>query len=425
MFTIKPINVLAGILKRFSNARKGNIALSFALALPVIALGVGLAVEVGSWETQKRRLQSAVDAAAIAGANEMYLNGTTKNVVASTVQTVGSANLISGRSPKASFATKVNDQDRTVQVHATQPRIQYLSAVLKSSTPPITAKATARAVGGGQICIIGLDESAKETIALTNRARLTAPDCAVYSNSLSKEGLSVKNSALLISGLLCTAGGAEGSKMVNYDPAPIFDCPQLQDPLRDRVPPQASGCKAKKLTIKGKNTTLYPGTYCDDLTITDGANVIFKSGIYIIKDGELKVTGDASITGQYVGFYFLGDKATFEFDTKSHVDLGAPKEGPMAGLLFFSDRNTKNMNKFKILSDDARNLLGTIYLPNGELLIDSKSPVADQSDYTVIVTRKLTLKEGPNLVINDDYGISDVPVPDGVGPVNSQVALAQ
>ncbi len=60
-------------------------------------------------------------------------------------------------------------------------------------------------------------------------------------------------------------------------------------------------------------------------------------------------------------------------------------------------------------------LLGTIYLPRGKLVIDTKAKVADLSAYTVIVAKEIDVK-GVNLVVNSDYGGTDVPVPDGVGP---------
>ena len=47
-----------------------------------------------------------------------------------------------------------------------------------------------------------------------------------------------------------------------------------------------------------------------------------------------------------------------------------------------------------IISDNARTLLGTIYLPVGRLIIDSKRPVADESAYTVIIARMIDLYDG-------------------------------
>ncbi len=71
--------------------------------------------------------------------------------------------------------------------------------------------------------------------------------------------------------------------------------------------------------------------------------------------------------------------------------------GKLAGLLFYEDRNAPhsfNFNPFdldnlpddvrlhKISSNNAHNLLGTLYLKNSLLLVNANAPVADQSAYT-------------------------------------------
>jgi hypothetical protein len=94
--------------------------------------------------------------------------------------------------------------------------------------------------------------------------------------------------------------------------------------------------------------------------------------------------------------------------------LTAPKDGSLAGLLFFEDRSATTNGTHSISSDDARVLLGTIYLSRGTLVVDASKPVADQSAYTAIVARTLRLKAGPNLVLNSDYGSTDIPVPAGL-----------
>ena len=83
------------------------------------------------------------------------------------------------------------------------------------------------------------------------------------------------------------------------------------------------------------------------------------------------------------------------------------------------------MRTYRILSDNARTMLGTIYLPAGRLVIDASRPVADQSAYTVIVAQQINLYEGPNLVLNANYGATSVPVPKGVGPVSGRLLLTQ
>ena len=102
------------------------------------------------------------------------------------------------------------------------------------------------------------------------------------------------------------------------------------------------------------------------------------------------------------------------------------QDGELAGLLLFQDAATAGAGtQFRIGSNDARVLLGTIYLPKAELHVDADQPVADQSAYTVIIAEKFRLYAGPNLVLNTDYADTEVPVPNGILNFNASVALVK
>ena len=98
-----------------------------------------------------------------------------------------------------------------------------------------------------------------------------------------------------------------------------------------------------------------------------------------MKDGPLYVAEGARLSGRGVGFFFSGDDATLYFDSSSSISLSAPSDGLLAGLLFFEDPAARDARLFSILSDDARELTGTIYLPGGTLVVDADRPIADQS----------------------------------------------
>src|SRR5690606_27885348 len=104
-----------------------------------------------------------------------------------------------------------------------------------------------------------------------------------------------------------------------------------------------------------------------------------------------------------------------EFTKSAKVRLSAPKTGVMAGILFWEDRDLDKETKHRITSDYADYLVGTIYLPRGAFLIDAEQDVADESEFTVLVVRQLEMKGAPRLVLNTGYGLTDVPVPEGVG----------
>ena len=74
---------------------------------------------------------------------------------------------------------------------------------------------------------------------------------------------------------------------------------------------------------------------------------------------------------------------------------------------------------------NARRLVGTIYLPNGRFLADASGAVADESEYTAIVARRIELNSDVRLVLNADYDLTPVPVPGGIKGAGAIVMLRQ
>ena len=74
-------------------------------------------------------------------------------------------------------------------------------------------------------------------------------------------------------------------------------------------------------------------------------------------------------------------------------------------------------------TENAHNLLGTIYLPKGTLVVGSPNPVANASAYTIIIASAVNIVSSPQLVLNSRYGASLVPVPDGAGNRNQRVQI--
>ena len=160
--------------------------------------------------------------------------------------------------------------------------------------------------------------------------------------------------------------------------------------------------------------TLKPGVYCGGITINGDAKVVFCEGDYIIKDGPFRIADNADVTGEHAGFYMTGKTSAIDFSGNATIDLVGPRDGVMAGLLFFDDRNTPGLRLHKINAKHANRLEGTIYLPKGILLIDPEGTVAEKSAYTAIIAMSLVLENGPELVLNADYDATDVPVPEGI-----------
>lgn len=214
-----------------------------------------------------------------------------------------------------------------------------------------------------------------------------------------------------------------------------------------------------------RSTTLEPGTYCGGLLITGSATVNLRPGTYVIKDGPLLVDKEASLLGVDVSIYFTGEAAGLLFNTNTSISLSAPAYGQMAGILLSDDGNVSRpvdpalylnawnnslsgfhncpltsppvsltppalgqsspMRTYRVISNNTRKMLGTIHLPAGRIVFDGNRPVADQSDYTVIIAKQVNLYKGPNLVLNANYERSSIPVPKGVGPIAGRISLTQ
>jgi len=389
----------------------GALAISFAIVAPALMVVAGMATDYAFMVRYRTELQAVADAAAIAGAREMTLAQSDASQVGAVVESYITVNAKDRGSP-VTTTTQVNAKDATIDVSLSQAWAPFFLHFVEDGVTPIVVNATAKTVGAEKVCVIGLDESAADTVHLTDNANMTANNCAVYSNSVASNALEAGSSAFLKSSLTCTAGGYTGSSG-SFDPQPVTDCPRISDPLADRTPPSVGSCDFSKFKVSSKTVTLSPGVYCDGLNITKGSSVMLNPGIYIIKKGALTVDTASSLNGDHVGFY-LTQNATFSFTKDSDINLSAPKDAELAGLLFFEDRSNNPGLNNKITSDNARYLIGTIYLSQGTLMIDSSKAVADQSAYTAIVARALKLKSGPNLVLNSNYDSTDVPVPSGL-----------
>jgi hypothetical protein len=284
------------------------------------------------------------------------------------------------------------------------------------------AHATAKLAGTANVCILTLDPTAVKAFHMDKQAKLKATGCAVYSDSSHTQGIRLDQNSELAAALICAVGGVK-AKTTAITPVPTTDCPFLPDPLSSRNEPPVGVCKATALNIKTGNVVLDPGTYCAGIKINGTANVTFRPGNYIIKDGAFEISGSATVKSDNAAFFLKGEKSVLNFRGATSIAMTGAISGDMAGLLFFEDRSVSIGRVHRIDSANANILTGTIYLSRGKLIIDPNSPVAQDSAYTAIIANEVEIDQGPTLVLNSDYGSSNVPVPEGIN-LSSQVVLA-
>jgi hypothetical protein len=398
----------------------------FALMLPVFLGGITAATEYARVAARRTQMQRAADSAAMVAAKELTLSNADSRVAEVAKAAARGALAVNAGATASTIDSRVLDDRTAVQVTISETIPFMMGHVVGWPNADVGVKAVAKLTGGKRrLCMIGLDPTAiGDAIRLEQYAKLTADKCDVQSDAKSPEGIKTYNESVLKADRICSAGGFKAAKASSFNPTPVTDCPQVGDPLAGRATPVVGGCDYNNKVVSS-DEMLNPGVYCGGLKVQGGIARL-NAGVYTMLDGKLWVVSGSELTGQNVGIYFKGDASVLDIDPATRISLTAPKSGLLAGILFFEDRGAPLGRKFRIASDFARQLLGTIYLPRGMFYVGSNSPVGDESAYTVVVARTIRMDAGPTLVLNSNYSGTDIPVPDGVGlNVDPTVTLSQ
>ncbi len=402
-------------------ANSGSTAVAFALAVPAALAVIGVASDYATMTFKRAELQAAADAGALAAVKEMSLSQAGSRTAEEAARSYANAQLVD-RKESVEIEVEINKKAGRASITISESWSPFFSEFVGAGMTPVVASASASITGSANVCILTLDPSSSKVFELDSGAFVTAPDCGLYSNSVSETGMQFDSSTEVKANLVCSAGGVQHSSG-HVDPEPTTDCPQISDPLAGRLEPKSGACVSVKMPIL-VDTTLQPGTYCDGIHVTKKSNVTFMPGEYIVEGKGFLITGQGAAIGHDVGFYLKGPDSVLNFTGNSVVEFSGRSEGDMAGLLFFEDRNAPLGREHRIATLLTRELTGTLYLSRGNLRIDPKAKVGEKSAYTAIIVNQLELRDGPELILNADYGSSAVPLPQGL-KVARGVALSK
>jgi hypothetical protein len=235
---------------------------------------------------------------------------------------------------------------------------------------------------------------------------MTATGCLVQSDS----DIAVLDGARISAGAVRAVSSAAG----NISPSPLTDAPAIPDPFASLNILVPGTCNDRDLQASGTQT-LNPGVHCGAIKIAGDSRLILIPGEHYFVNAQLTFVGNAQLTGTDVVLIFSGTTAA-EFKGQAILSLEGRQSGPYAGFVLVTDRSFADT--VAISTTSARKLLGTIYLPNAKLAVSGAgNKVADQSPWTVVVAKQLSVDGSAELVINSNYMASSVPVPPGVGTV--------
>ena len=384
------------------NDESGGVAITFAMALVPILIGVGSALDLGRAYHTRSLMQNSADAAVLAAA----LSGDENDAMKRLAENGFAANL-DGQFAVEFASTPAVDVDISngiITLKAGASVKTTLLGIIRESVD-IGVLSRARLVQGGPACIVSLDPSTESGLRLAGTADVIAKDCGIQVNSDHDNSITQLGGADADVPHICTRGGFTGT--LSTKPK---QCPILVDPVRDLV---VQGIEEEKPrlgtrspTVKNKknDVTLSPGLYRGTLRVQSNASLILEPGLYFIENGDFEVWANSTVRGDEVTIIFTGNQAGgVQIRAGSDVELTAPRSGPFRGLLFVQDPNAKPRNDESILiGGGTLELTGTIYLPLHELTITGNGSISAESPQFAIIANKVTLEGNGQLNINMD-----------------------
>jgi Flp pilus assembly protein TadG len=363
-------------LERLCDDQRGAGVVALGIALPVLAGIAGIGVEVGLWYTQKRDLQVAADASAVAGAfelarsNEAHINTAAIAQAAKNGVTAGSDTTIVV-TPSTSGATG----SVVVQVTKQVPRL--FSAIFMEGAVNIAARATASVEITGDACALALDETVSQALLIQGSSSVTMPTCTLAANSRHASAVSISGSASLTAESLWSAGGINtgGSAAITLPGGQLDHMWSVADPYAALTIPSFGACDFHNKTYSNIATTIGPAVYCGGLTFGANSQVTLEPGTYYIVNGDLTMNAQSVVrcncSGQQgVTFVLTTSGAVSQIgrvviNGGADVQLTAPSDpnDAFVGVLIYQDRRATSTAVNKLNGGSTMTLTGAIYTP--------------------------------------------------------------
>jgi len=403
---------------------RGTSLVLTAFAIFALLATAALAIDWGLVYLARHQLQNFVDAAALAGAQELPGAAQAKRAAAENyARNYGENFRIPPPTPQT-ISCPPSDPDLQPTttcyqigddlVHITTPYQRtgdpspnpnlinvkacrvvslFFARVLGVCQIRVCAKATAigsrPAVARG---LVVLDPSGGNALWLQGNARLQIFDGSVIVNSSANNALFVQGNASLTAQQIAIVGNYQLQGNASVTPTPLTGQPPAPDPLASLPPPPTSGLPVfPGRTIGGNdNAVLQPGIYTGPIRVEGNASVTLQPGIYILRGGLL-VSGNARVRGDGVLLY--NENGRIEVQGNGELRLSAPTSGTYQGITIFQSRS--NTQPLWFSGNANLRISGTIYAPKGSVHFEGNADLQD----SMVIAWRVELQGNPRVTI--------------------------
>lgn len=409
----------------------GAIGITMAIAAPVLLGAVGLGVEVGLWYQSKREIQTAADAAAVAGAIERL-----RGQIASVESVAYDGAARNGFAPGGEVEIDVFSPPQSgvragastaVEVQIRRNHGRLFTALFGEGAVLVGARAVASVEFNGKACVLALDPEAAAAVRAQGNPTITMSGCIIAANSADDAAIVIGGNSTLSADSLWVVGDYSfgGSASLDVVNPPITHAWPIDDPYAGLEVPEFAGCSANDTQIGPNQTvTLSPGVYCGGMKLQ--GDVTLQPGTYIMDRGDFEATAQSRVRcacnspedGVTIILTSSGSASqigTVDIRGGADIVLRAPSgEGdPMRGIAFYQDRLAPTGPVSKFNGGSSMLLTGTFYFPRQ--LVEWTGTNDTESPGCVQIVARMVTFLGNSAIDNEacnEGGVDTIPVID-------------
>ena len=416
-------------IARFARDDRGVSAIIFAIMLPALIGMVGLSVEVGLWYAQKRNLQAAADAGAMAGALVLYQGGTSAEAeAAASAYAVLNGAVAANVNPNIPPTTGAYTADTAaVEVIVTESQNKMFSALfLAGATQTLTARAVATAGTRPLGCVVATSSSAAPAVSLVGNAAMNLNNCGLSVNSTSATAFTMDNNTDITASFANVTGDYSFSNNYDTHSTPVSEGTEaVADPFADLTNPTPSGACTQTNYASTGNETIGPGRYCGGFAAGVNDNITMTAGTYYIDGGTFTMAAGSTLTATAgVTIILTGsgsDWAELNITSNTTIDITAPTSGTYAGIAIMQDPDAPVTAANTLSANITATVTGALYFPTAPLNLSSNTVIQSTGGGTtgcgLIVANTLTMASNSAINLNSSAGACD---PAGVPTTTTQ-----
>ncbi|MGD0117573.1 MAG: pilus assembly protein TadG-related protein [Candidatus Binatus sp.] len=430
-FNERSIKVAATRPYNLRGLAHGQVLVLTVMLLITLLGFVSLATDMGLLWSERRQMQTATDAAAIAAATALRSAGN----ITSAANNVASLNGFTNGTNSATITVSNPPADglfagnaNYVEVLISQPENTYFLRALGHSTVTVSTRAVS-GIENSTGCIYALDPTAQYAVSASNGVNITS-SCGIYVDSSNAAALQVIGGAVIKTtgvGVVGTDSVNNGGAIENLSGGALTvsqNIAPVPDPLAHITKPSVGACTytgtqnyssytASQNPPYSGNYVVSPGVYCGGISVSNGVSITFNTGTYILAGGGMSLTnGGGTATGSGVTFYnTIGSRAGYSGSNSTYaginiangvtVNFSAPTTGgenSLEGILFFQDSSIPASSAASYFAGGANmTLAGALYFPTTQLNYSNGINAA----YTILVADTIVFTGGATM--NNNY----------------------